>query len=193
MKRIGKQFFRVWRKFCKNCGMIWIARLCGILAAAYLLYWVTSLPENEAKASGRPTMAMSVNGQMMPAMDAVRFNHLEAYNQRYPLFPAVLKGTRWITALEDQESCVVSPRKVWTFSEAREAGRICTRETSGAKFVYSCEMTNVFGRKSVQAFNVSFGDHILPDWTLDRPHITLERDGWRKKKISLQMCDNTVN
>ena len=172
--------------------MIWIARLFGVLAAAYLLYLVAALPQNDANASGKPAMAISVTGEMMPAMEAVRFDGLEAYRQRFAPFPAVLEGTRWISALDDKQSCKTDTRKVWTFSDTTEAGHICTRGASAADFKYSCEMTRMFGRKAVQEFNISFGDHILPDWAQDRPHITLERVGWRKKKISLQMCDRPV-
>lgn len=136
---------------------------------------------------------MAVTGEMVPAMDAVRINHLAAYQQLYPDFPAVLKETRWISALEDVQSCGESPRGVWNFSEEVSPedvgiGRVCTRKKTETGFEYSCEKTGFLGRKTTQTFSVAFGDPILPDWVLDRPHITLERKGWRKLTIGLQMC-----
>lgn len=169
--------------------MIWIARLCGILAATYLAYLASDFPQNSAEAADVPVMAMAVSGEMMPAMDAVIYNGLNNYEQSYPAFPQVLENTRWAYILDDAETCSANPRKLWSFSEGEDAGRVCSLKASSNNNVYSCEETNIFGRKVMKEYTIKFGDPILPDWALDRPHVTLQRAGWRKKTIGLKMCD----
>ena len=125
----------------------------------------------------------------MPAMDAVIYNGLHNYEQNYPPFPQVLKNTRWAHILDDAKTCSAKPRKVWSFSEGQEAGRVCSLNMFSNKNIYSCEETNIFGRKVTKEYTIKFGDPILPDWALDRPHVTLQRKGWHKKIIGLKMCD----
>lgn len=160
-----------------------------MLAATYLAYVALDFPQNSAEAANAPVMAMAVSGEAMPAMDAVIYNGLYKYKEKYPSFPQILKNTRWVYILDDAETCSANPRKLWSFSEDEDVGRVCTLKTSSNKNLYSCEEINIFGRRVMKEYTIKFGNPILPDWALDRPNVTLQSAGWRKKTIGLQICD----
>jgi len=133
---------------------------------------------------------MTVTGEILPVREAMEVNYLEAYNARYPLFPAVLENTRWVHTLKDADLCYENPRKIWTFSNADKAGRVCSLIPSSGDFKYKCDEQGLFGKSKTHFYSVKFGDPILPNWALEKPHVTLEREGGlRKKTIGLKMCE----
>lgn len=172
--------------------MTLFARLCGTVAGIYLVYLAAFFPENQANASTAPAMAITLSEEHA-AMEALRIDYLQAYDARYSEYPAVLQGSRWVSVLDNQKTCTQNPEKVWTFTGRPNAGHICKPKTLGNIGEYDCDVTNMFGKTSQQDFTMRFGDTILPDWALERPHITLTRGGWRKKTIGLQMCESSAS
>ena len=168
--------------------MVWYARLCGVLAVIYLIAFAAQSPGTVAGATKPPAMMRAVTGEVLPVSEAMKVNYLVSYTARYPDFPAVLNKSRWVDALKGEKSCTSNPRKVWTFSGGGDFGRVCHMVPSESGRLYECEEQGRMGRKSTHIYMVRFGDSILPDWALDRPHITLEREGRPHKVITLEVC-----
>lgn len=175
--------------------MTWALRFCGALAAIYLLIVLQASKYNtDAQAATRQSVMRTVTGEMLPVYEAMKVNYLQAYNARHPTFPAVLENSYWVHNLENIDACRKNQSKVWKFSVASDAsegkGSLCKPLRSPDGIRYECEQPALFGGRRVHIYDVKFGDPILPDWALDKPHVTLEREGGlRKKIIGLQMCE----